>query len=92
MGEYNKEQWLERKRKREKEIFEITDEINQIIKILNEDPKINNDKRKDNLSKFFANITKAASNPERNDLYKTIIDSIIWYRKDNDISVKINFK
>lgn len=92
MGEYTKEQWLERKRKREKEITDLTDESYNLQKLLDADPKIINDKRKENLAAFFDNITTTLSNSDRNELYTTIIDSIIWYRNGDDISVKINFK
>lgn len=92
MGEYSKTQWLERKRKREKEISSILNEITQIKRALDMDPKVVNRERKENLSASFENITEAVSGPDRNDLYKTIVDSIIWHRNGDDISVKIVFK
>ena len=32
------------------------------------------------------------NNASRNDLYRTILESIIWYRNGDNIKVKINFK
>jgi len=92
MGEYKKEQWLERKHKREKEMNILNEEIKELRTILNTDQKAIKEIRKENLKDFFSNITYAISVSERNDLYMTIIDSILWYRNDKEISIKINFK
>jgi hypothetical protein len=34
---------------------------------------------------------KELDNQELNDLYKTIISSIIWTRKGDNIDIKVNF-
>ena len=31
------------------------------------------------------------TDPELNELYKTIIESVVWIRKGNDIDIKVNF-
>jgi len=41
---------------------------------------------------FFDNVTSVTDNQQRNDLYKTIIESIIYQRDGENISVNIVFK
>ncbi len=92
MGDYCREEWLERKRKRELEINNISDEIYTLKKLSDNDQPLSNTERLKSLSDFFENITITTDNAARNDLYRTILDSIIWYKNGDDIRIKINFK
>lgn len=92
MGDYSREEWLERKRTRELEIQRLNDEIYDIRKHSHKDQQLTNSERLTALTNFFDNIVTATTNFDRNDLYRTILESIIWYRKGEDIKVKINFK
>lgn len=51
-----------------------------------------NEERQKNLTVFLDNITTATGNTVRNDLYKTIINGIIYLRERDTIQVKINFR
>ena len=92
MGDYSREEWLVRKKKRELEIKKITGEIYELHKRNNSNKQLSNAERLKALSNFFDNITLTTNNASRNDLYRTIVESIIWYRDGDNIKVKINFK
>jgi len=92
MGDYSREEWLERKRKRELEISKTTDEIYELHKHTNSSKQLSNAERLKALSNFFDSITVTTDNASRNDLYRTILESIIWYRNGDNIQIKINFK
>ncbi len=92
MGDYTRDEWLERKKKREAEITKTTNEIYELNKISLEDEQISSKERQKSLSLFLENIASATDSASRNSLYRTIIQSIIYYRNGEDISVNINFK
>ncbi|KUO68507.1 MAG: hypothetical protein APF77_18495 [Clostridia bacterium BRH_c25] len=92
MGDYSREEWLERKKKRELEINNLINEINELRKNTNNNQRLSNAERLEALSNFFNNITTATDNSSRNDLYRTTLESIIWYKQGENIRIKINFK
>ena len=92
MGDYSREEWLERKKKRELEINNLTNEIYEFRKNTSNNQQLSNTERLEALSNFFDNITKETDNASRNDLYRTILESIIWYKQGENIRIKINFK
>ncbi len=92
MGDYSREEWLERKKKREHEINSTTNEIYELRKNINNNQPLSNSERLEALSNFFDNITTTTYNASRNDLYRTILNSIIWYKNGENIRIKINFK
>ncbi len=92
MGDYSREEWLERKKRREIEIKNTSNEIYDLKKLYNSSEKVSNAERYKNLSDFFHNIVSLTDNATRNDLYRTILESIIWYRSGEDIKITINFK
>ncbi len=92
MGDYSREEWLERKKKRELEINNLTNEIYELRKNTSNNQQMSNAERLEALSNFFDNITTATDNASRNDLYRTILESIIWYKSGDNIRIKINFK
>jgi len=51
-----------------------------------------NKERLENLLYFFDNITATTEGKERNDLYRTIVECILYQREGNNINIKITFK
>lgn len=92
MGDYNREEWIERKQKRELEIRKTADEICELTKRTKDDMQISNTERLNALSDFFDNIATVEDSSAMNDLYRTILESIVWYKEGNTIRVRINFK
>ncbi len=92
MGDYTREEWLGRKKKRELQIGKTTGEIYELNKRMNYYQQQSGSERLKALSNFFDNITTTTDSASRNDLYRTILDSIVWYRSGENIRVKINFK
>ena len=92
LGDYNREEWLKRKEKWQKSIEQVKDEIYELKKQLHTTQQQTNEERIKNLSNFFDNITSTTDNQQRNDLYKTIIEGIIYLREGDNISVNIVFK
>ena len=92
MGDYDREEWLERKKKRELELSQTTNEIYELNKCMRSDKKISNAGRLKTLSDFFDNINTVEDNAAMNDLYRTKLESIIWYKEGKTIRIAINFK
>jgi len=92
MGDYSREEWQERKKKRELEIQKTVDEIYEVQKRISKNTHVAASDRLKDLENFYNKIDIATDDATRNDLYRSIIDSIIWYRNGEDIRVKINFK
>lgn len=91
MGDYERNEWLERKKKREIEINRTINEIYELKKRGENKENISNEERIKNLNSFFDNLLSLTSNSERNSLYRTIIESIVWHRVGNNIEMKLNF-
>jgi len=92
LGDYSREEWLTRKKKWEDKVNATRNEMYELKKQLNSIPEISSEIRQQSLEDFFNNITATTTSEERNNLFKTIIESIIWLKDGNDISVKINYK
>jgi hypothetical protein len=91
MGDYSRDEWLERKKRREAEIYNLNKKIYELQKKDIEKQEITADDRLERLEAFFDFFPTCTSNSERNTLYKTIIESIIWLREGENIEMKINF-
>jgi len=76
----------------QKSIDQVKEEIYELKKQLHTTQQQTNEERIKNLSNFFDNVTSTTDNPQRNDLYKTIIESIIYQRDGENISVNIVFR
>lgn len=92
-GVYSLNQFKERKEKIEKAIEEINKNI-QILQIqykqFNKETLHDKVKKLDN---FFNVIQNPMTNAQQqNKIYKSIIESIVWTKRDNNISIHINFK
>jgi DNA invertase Pin-like site-specific DNA recombinase len=92
LGDYNRKIWHERKKKWEDKIHDTDDEIYDLRKKLKSIPEISAELRQENLNEFFNKINSVTTDLERNNLYKSIIESIIWLRQGDNISIKINYK
>lgn len=92
LGDYGRDEWIKRKEKWNSSIEYVTSEIYELKKQLQATQQKTNEERHENLIYFFDNITTAIDGNERNTLYKTIIDSIIFQREGNNININIIFK
>lgn len=92
LGDYTRKQWLTRKEKWQNSIKEIKLEIYELKRQYRSTDKVTNEERQKNLSSFLENITAVTDNTQRNDLYRTVINSIIYLREGDNIQVKIDFK
>jgi DNA invertase Pin-like site-specific DNA recombinase len=92
LGDYTREQWLDRKKKWENEIADIRGKIYELKKRVNSTALITSTERLENLKLFFEKIETSTTPQERNELYRTIIDRIIWTRNGDDISIHIEYK
>ncbi len=91
LGHYTRDEWLRRKKKWEDRIFNTKNDLYELQKQANSTVKITNVDRQNKQEHFFDNITQTGFS-ERNDLYRTIIESIIWTKSGNDIYMTINYK
>jgi len=92
LGDYGRDEWIRRKEKWNLAIENVTSEIYELKKQLQATQQKTNEERIGNLSYFFDNITTATGGKERNDLYKTIIERILYQRDGDNINIKIIFK
>jgi len=94
LGDYTREQWLERKSKWDNEINKVNTEIIELenSKLKNNEIKFKEDKIK--VLDYMINNLQIKTKPEeRNKLYKMGIEKIIWTRiGDNEETIKISWK
>lgn len=91
-GDYTRSDWLRRKKKWEDSIHQTRNTLYELRRQAKSTVRITNTDRQAMLSDFFNNITHSTDQSERNDLYRIIIDRIIWSKDGDDIKVSINFK
>lgn len=92
LGDYDRDEWLIRKDRWKRSIEQTKADIYDLKKQSLATKKLSGEERLNNIAKFFDNIKTSTDNAQRNDLYKTIINSIIYTRDGDDISIKIDFK
>lgn len=92
MGDYTRHEWLTRKEKWKKSIEQLKSEIYELKRQYRSTNKITKKERHKNLSAFLDSITAVTENVQRNDLYRTIINSIIYLRERDTIQIKVDFK
>ena len=93
-GAYTLNQFKIRKEKAESEIAAINDQI-EILKIEQRHYSVDSIKNCYELIEDFESEMNGGgllSDKQKNDLYKSIIDCIIWTRKDNIINIEVKFK
>jgi DNA invertase Pin-like site-specific DNA recombinase len=92
LGDYDRQTWLERKKKWESRINDTNNEIYELKKRLNVEPEVTAQARYANIEFFLANIQRLTSTAERNNLYKSIINYVSWLKDGDDISLAIHYK
>jgi DNA invertase Pin-like site-specific DNA recombinase len=93
LGDYTREQWLERKSKWENEIGKTNKEIKELEnELVNNDIK-NLEEKIFTYNQVLDNLNKEDITPEeKNKLYKSIIEKISWTRLDNKkVKMPIDF-
>jgi len=93
LGDYTREQWLERKFKWESEIEKVNIEINELENELNNDEVKTKEEKIFVYSKVLNNLNREdITSEEKNQLYKLIIEKITWLRiGDENVKMSIDF-
>jgi site-specific DNA recombinase len=91
-GDYSREEWLRRKKKWEDEIYNTKNQIYELHKRAKSTIRLTPAERSSKMLYFLDNITSTMGHATRNELYRTIVESIIWRKAGDDIKVSINFK
>ena len=86
LGDYTREQWLERKSKWESDIEKVNIEIDELQnELLNNDEFITREEYIYIIDKVLENLDKDDITPEqKNQYYKSIIEKITWLKIDNN--------
>ncbi|MCL1819593.1 MAG: recombinase family protein [Oscillospiraceae bacterium] len=92
LGDYSRDVWLNKKQKWNEKIRKVESDIVELKYQLNSIPKISYEIRQQNIEKFFNNIEQVTTPKERNDLYRTIIERIIWIKDGDAIKIEIVYK
>jgi len=92
LGDYSRDEWFRRKKKWEDKIFNTKNDLYELQKQAKSTVKVTNSDRKEFLYNFFNTITQTTDFASRNDLYRTIIESIIWSKNGDDINITINYR
>ncbi|HJV45839.1 MAG TPA: recombinase family protein [Bacillota bacterium] len=81
LGDYSREEYLKRRKKWEDKISETEHEIMILEKQLKSQEQISDEERLHAITFFSENIDKIEDVEDRNKLYKTLLDSVVW-KKD----------
>ena len=92
LGDYPRDEWIRRKGKWIKAIEQTQTEIYDLKKKIRAQQETSNEERTSKLTSFLENIILTTDVSERNDLYRTIINWIVYTRAGDDINISINFK
>ena len=94
LGDYTREEWLERKSKWENEIEKVNIEINNLKEQMIKNNEVKNiEEEIEILNYILKNLDIVTDAKERNDLYKLCIEKINWTRVGNDeSSIRISWK
>ena len=92
LGDYTREEFLTRKEKWKEKINSVEEQINLFEKELKQQKSINDEQKISILDYYLENIDKISDIKDRNKLYKTILESVIWRRIGSEESeLEINF-
>jgi len=92
LGDYSRNEWLQRKNKWENEIQKVRVEIDDLKIQLSRKQTVSNEQRLFLLNYFIDNIDKIEDENSKNKLYKSILDYVTWTRKGDDLDIKVNFR
>ena len=91
LGEYTKDEWIKRKSKWEQQISDTKNDIYGLEMQVYRSESMSNVERLNLINEFIDNIDNIDDPADRNRLYKTIIDSVIWTKQGEDANIEINF-
>jgi hypothetical protein len=91
-GDYTREDWIKRKKKWESEIYNTRNFIYELKKQAKSTVQISNGDQVKRFDVFFDKMTETIDDSTRNELYRTIIESILWQKAGDDIKINIKFK
>jgi site-specific DNA recombinase len=92
LGDYSREEYLQRRSKWDDKISGIENEIMLLEKQLKSQEQISDEERLHAITYFLENIDKIENVEDRNKLYKTLLDSVVWKRiGENEPELEINF-
>lgn len=92
LGDYTRAEWLSRRDKWTGEIAKTKGELTDLNRQIKAMTLATSMDRLDRINAFWEQIATASSPKERNELYRTIIEKIIWTRNGNDASIDIEYK
>jgi len=92
MGDYGRADWLSSRNKWNSAIAVTRNEITDINRQLRAMVTVNSVERLANINAFLEQIGEAETPKERNELYRMIIEKIIWTRSGNDVHIDIQYK
>lgn len=92
LGDYTRDEWLDRKQKWQDKISELEEQL-QILEVkINNQDAITDDDRLERISYVLENFDKIKNPANRNALLRTIIDNIVYTRvSEDEVDVEVNF-
>lgn len=90
-GAYDVNKYKERMNKAKSELSDLEEELELLQNQLTNLESVTNEERLTNIRKFFEEIEANPSTKDLNRAYKSIIDSVIWTRPEEDIEITVNF-
>lgn len=92
VGDYTREEWLKRKEVRNSDLNVARNDLFEIENRIKNFSSVSEEERRINIKYFLDNIDKHSTPEEMNSLFSTIISKVIWYRKDGNIELEIQYK
>ncbi len=92
LGDYTRTDWLSRRNKWTGEIAKTKSEITELNRQLKAMALATPMDRLERINSFWEQVATAGTPKERNELYRTIIEKIVWTRNGNDASIEIEYK
>lgn len=92
LGDYTRDEWISRKEKWNRQIQEVRAEIAELKAQLDASQTMSREERLSNLSNVLDNIYSVTDVSVRNELYKSIINSVEYLNNGEKVSIQINFK
>lgn len=92
LGDYSRDEFLMRKTKWENKIKETETQITLLKRQLKSQEEVTDEERLNTINYYLENIDMIEAVEDRNKLYKTILDSVVWKKVgENEPELEINF-
>jgi len=97
LGDYNREDWLKRKKRWEDEIIKSKDEMIRLNKLLKNKETVKKEDIIKRINYVLENLETCLNPSERNRYFKSIIENVVWIRTDKsntgieELPIKVNF-